>query len=684
MNDSIGPPRAPKHPHAHRDPNHTRMDDYHWLRERENPEVIAYLKAENEYAEKSMEGVKELREGLFEEIVARIPQKDVSAPYPLRGYLYYRRYEEGKEYAIHCRKPIDDGHEEVMIDENNRARQHSFYQIGGLEVSDDNRLVAFGEDVVSRRIYTIRFKDPETNGMLEDELTGTAGSVVWAQDNQTVFYSRKDPDTLRSYQIYRHRLGTEQSQDVLVFEEKDETFYVFVRRSNSGKYIYICSKSTMTSEYRYIDAGSPKSDPRIFQKRKRGLEYDVEHGEDVFYVLHNDGAKNFMLSTTPIYATSQTEWKTMIGHRADTLIEDMAVFRNFMVLEERTRGLIRLRIIALNDEGGEWYVEFADPTYMAYLSVNKEYETDILKYGYTSLTTPMTIYDVNMIDGTTTLVKREEIVGGFNPEEYQSEYVFVKAGDGAEVPVSIVYRKGFEKSGKSPLLLYGYGSYGLSLDAYFSSPRISLLNRGFAFAIAHIRGGQEMGREWYEQGRLAHKTNTFNDFIDCAKFLIEHRYTSTEHLYAMGGSAGGLLMGAVINMEPNLWNGVVAQVPFVDVLTTMLDASIPLTTGEYDEWGNPENEEDYERIRSYSPYDNLRRGPYPAMLVTTGIHDSQVQYWEPAKWVAKIRDLKTNDTPLFLVTNLETGHGGASGRFEKYREVALDYAFLLSREGILK
>lgn len=684
MNDNTSPPRAPKHPHEHGDHKHTRMDDYHWLRERENPEVIAYLKAENEYAEKSMKGVKNLREELFEEIVGRIPQKDISAPYLMRGYAYYRRYEEGKEYAIHCRRRIEGQPEEVMIDGNERARNHPFYQIGGLEVSDDNRLIAFGEDVVSRRIYTIRFKDLEQGKMLKDELTGTAGSVVWAQDNQTVFYSRKDPETLRSYQIYRHRFGTVQSQDVLVYEEKDETFYTYVRRSNSGKYIFICSKSTMTSEYRYVDAASPESDPRIFQERKRGLEYDVEHGEEVFYVLHNGGAKNFMLSTAPIDATSQSEWKTMIDHRADTLVEDMAVFRDFIVLEERKKGLVRLRIIPLNREGKDWYVEFADPTYMAYLSVNKEYETDILNYGYTSLTTPMTIYDVNMRDGATTLVKRDEIVGGFNPEEYESEYVFVKARDGVKVPVSIVYRKGFEKSGKSPLLLYGYGSYGLSLDAYFSSPRISLLDRGFAFAIAHIRGGQEMGREWYEQGRLAHKTNTFYDFIDCAKFLIENRYTSADHLYAMGGSAGGLLMGVVVNMEPSLWNGVVAQVPFVDVLTTMLDASIPLTTGEYDEWGNPENEEDYVRIRSYSPYDNLRRGPYPAMLVTTGIHDSQVQYWEPAKWVAKIRDMKTNDTPLFLVTNLETGHGGASGRFEKYREVALDYAFLLSREGITK
>ncbi len=684
MNESINPPQAPKHAHEHKNHNHVRMDDYHWLRERENPEVIAYLKAENDYAEKSMEGVKSLREELFEEIVERIPQKDLSAPYPLRGYMYYRRYEEGKEYAIHCRKPIEGLHEEVMIDGNERARQHSFYQIGGMDVSDDNQLVAFGEDVVSRRIFTIRFKDLERGKMLDDELTGTTGSVVWAQDNQTVFYSRKDPDTLRSYRIYRHRLGTDQNQDKLVYEENDETFYAFVRRSNSGKYIFICSKSTMTSEYRYIDAGSPESDPRIFQERKRGLEYDVEHGEEGFFILHNEGAKNFMVSKSPIYATSQTEWEAVIKHRTETLIEDMVVFRDFMVLEERTKGLIRLRIIPLNGDGKEWYVEYADPTYMAYLSVNKEYETDILKYGYSSLTTPMTIYDVNMIDGITTLVKQEEIIGGFNSSEYQSEYVFVKARDGVEVPISIVYRKGLKKSGKTPLLLYGYGSYGLSLDAYFSSPRISLLNRGFAFAIAHIRGGQEMGREWYEQGRLAHKTNTFNDFIDCAKFLIGRQYTSASHLYAMGGSAGGLLMGAVINMEPDLWNGVVAQVPFVDVLTTMLDASIPLTTGEYDEWGNPENEDDYERISAYSPYDNLKQGPYPAMLVTTGLHDSQVQYWEPAKWVAKIRDLKTNDTPLYLVTNLDTGHGGASGRFEKYREVALEYAFLLSREGIDK
>lgn len=678
------PPRPEKKPHQHREHGHVRPDDYHWLRHRDNPEVISYLKAENDYAEKSMADLKDLRDNLFEEIVGRIPQKDKSAPYPLRGYMYYRRYEEGEEYAIHCRKTIEGGREEILVDANKRARKHPFYQMGGLEVSDDNRLIAVGEDVVSRRIYTIRFKDLKRGKWLDDELHGTTGSAVWAQDNRTVFYTRKDPDTLRAYQIYKHRLGTDQAQDDLIYEEQDETFYTYARRSKSGKYIFICSQSTLTSEYRFIDAGNPEDEPRVFHPRERGLEYDVEHGEDRFYILHNGDAKNFMISTAPVHSTTRDNWETFIAHRRDTLVEDLDVFRGFIVLQERTDGLVRIRIMPRNGTDQSTYLEFPDPTYMAYLSVNKEYETDILKYGYTSLTTPMSIYDVNMTDGTTTLIKREEVVGGFDPDQYRSEYIFITARDGAEVPVSIVYRRDFQKSGRGPLLLYGYGSYGMSLDAYFSSPRISLLDRGFAFAIAHIRGGQELGREWYEQGRQSRKVNTFNDFVDCAEFLIDNRYTSPDHLYAMGGSAGGLLMGAVINMRPELWNGVVAQVPFVDVLTTMLDASIPLTTGEYDEWGNPEKTEDYERIRSYSPYDNLKQGPYPAMLVTTGLHDSQVQYWEPAKWVAKIRDLKTNDTPLYLVTNLDTGHGGASGRFERYREVALEYAFLLGREGTVE
>lgn len=675
------PPIAPVRPHRHTNHGDTRIDDYHWLRDRENPEVIAYLEAENAYAEKEMAHLKPLRQKLFDEIVGRIPRRDVSAPYPLCGYLYYRKYDEGKEYAVYCRKPLKGGEEEVLIDGNERAEGHAYHSFGSVEISDDNHLVAFAEDVVSRRIYTVRFKDLRTGELLADELTGTAGSVVWAADHRTVLYTRKDPETLRSYCVYRHVLGTDQSEDEEVFTEEDDTYHVSISRSNSGKYIFIHSHSTMTSEHRIVEAENPGVEPKVFQERTRGLEYEIQHGPDGFYVLHNADGSNFSISKTPENATGRRQWQTVVAHDPGVLLSDMLLFKGFMAVEVRENGLTRIRIYDLKS-GGVREVEFSDPTYMAFLATNEEFDTEVLRYGYTSLTTPMSVYDVNMIDGSTTLVKREEVVGGFDPEDYESEYVLVKSRDGVDIPMSIVYPKGFEKNGKSPVLLYGYGAYGLSLDAYFSIPRISLLQRGFAFAIAHVRGGQELGREWYEKGRLEYKTNTFHDFIDCAEHLIRAGYTSPEHLYAMGGSAGGLLMGAVINMKPNLWNGVVAQVPFVDVLTTMLDASIPLTTGEYDEWGNPNEKKAYERIKSYSPIDNLVKGEYPALLVTTGLHDSQVQYWEPAKWVAAMRVLKTNDTPLYLVTNMDTGHGGASGRFERYREVALEYAFLLGREGI--
>lgn len=675
-------PRARRIPQVFNEHGMARTDNYYWLRDRENPEVTEYLKAENAYAEAGLAEVKEFRENLFDEIKRRIKQTDMSVPYAFNGYFYYSRYEESKEYPLHCRKAISTEREEIILDENKRAVKFSFYQTGGKDISPDNHILAFGEDTLSRRIFTIRFMDLRRGKLLDDELSGTTGSIAWSVDGSTVFYTRKDAETLRPFQVYRHILGTAQDEDQLVFEEQDETFYTFAHLSKSREYVIISSMSTMTSEHRILKADDPKGEFRVFHPRERGLEYDIAHLDDHFLVLHNGDAQNFKVSKTPVYSTGRENWTDFIAHRSEVLIEDIEVFLNFIVVDERQNGLTRLRIISRRDPNTDWYVDFEDPAYMAYLSVNKEFDTDILRYGYTSLTTPNSVYDINMNDRAKTLMKREEVLGAFDPEDYVSERLFAKAKDGTEVPVSIVYKKGFEKNGNAPVLLYAYGSYGHSMDAYFSSPRLSLLDRGFAFAIAHIRGGEEMGRKWYEEGKLKYKMNTFTDFIDVARFLIEQNYTSTAHLYAMGGSAGGLLMGVVVNLNPELWNGIVAQVPFVDVITTMLDPSIPLTTGEYDEWGDPNVEEDYRYIMQYSPYDNVKEQNYPAMLVTTGLHDSQVQYWEPAKWVAKLREMKTNDEPLYLVTNLETGHGGASGRFEKYKEVALEYAFLLQLEGI--
>lgn len=659
----------------------TRIDEFYWLKERENPEVIAYLNSENDYREQVTSHTKAFREKLFEEIKGRIKQDDESVPYKDNGYYYLTRYETGKEYPIHSRKKGSlDAKEEVMLDVNELAKPYKFYAVGGRAVSSNNKILAYGEDTLSRRIYTIRFKDLETGKMLKDVIPNTSGGAVWASDNKTIFYSVKDA-SLRPYKIFKHKLGTPASKDVEVFHESDETFASAVYKTKSKKYIVIASFQTLTTEYRVLDASKPDGAFHIIQPRTRGLEYFMDHFGDKFYFRTNLDAKNFRLMATPETATTKENWTEVIGHRDDVLLESMEIFEDYLVLSERIKGITQLRVRPWNG-GQEHYIQFGEDAFMAYVDVNPDFNTDVLRVGYMSLTTPSTVYDYNMSTRKLTQLKQQEVLGGFDRNDYASERIYVKARDGVQVPVSIVYKKGFKKDGKQPLLLYAYGSYGASMDPTFNSARLSLLNRGFAYAIAHIRGGEELGRAWYEDGKLLKKKNTFTDYIDCADYLVKNKYTNPDKLFAMGGSAGGLLMGAVINMRPELFKGVIAAVPFVDVITTMLDESIPLTTGEYDEWGNPNDKTYYDYMKSYSPYDNVEAKAYPAMLVTTGLHDSQVQYWEPAKWVARLRAKKTDKNPLLLYTNMDTGHGGASGRFEKYKEVAMEYSFLLDLAGL--
>jgi oligopeptidase B len=658
----------------------TRIDNYYWLNQREDEEVLAYLRAENAYKDAMLSHIKGFQDSLYEEMIARIKPDDQSVPYKDNGYFYLTRFEEGKEYPIYARKKGHlEAEEEIMLDANELAKPYSYYQVGGRSVSPNNELLAYGEDTLSRRIYTLRFKNLKTGEMLEDEIPGTNGGAVWANDNKTVFYVLKDSTTLRSYKVMRHTLGQPVSEDEVVFTEDDSTYISFAYKTKSDKYIVIGSFATLSQEFRVLPADEPGGEFRVIQPRERGLEYDIAHYQDKFYIRTNWDAQNFRLMVADEQQTTKENWKEVIPHRKDVLLEDMDIFKDYLVLSERKAGITQIRVRPW--EGEEHYIDFGEDAYMAYTATNLEFDTDLLRLGYTSLTTPNTVYDYNMQSRGFTQLKQQEVLGDFDPDDYASERIMAKARDGVEVPVSIVYRKGFKKDGSQPLLLYGYGSYGNSMDPYFSSVRLSLLDRGFAFAIAHIRGGEEMGRQWYEDGKLLKKKNTFYDFIDCGKYLVEKGYAQPDQLYAMGGSAGGLLMGAVINMEPKLWSGVIAAVPFVDVVTTMLDESIPLTTGEYDEWGNPNDKKYYEYIKSYSPYDNVQAQDYPPMLVTTGLHDSQVQYWEPAKWVAKLREMKTDDNPLLLHTNMETGHGGASGRFERYKEVAMEYAFLLDLAG---
>lgn len=672
----------------------TRIDNYFWMRlsdaqkEAETPddqtkEVVTYLEDENAYLEAKLADVSDFRDKLYDEIVGRIKQDDQSVPVKVDGYWYYSRFSEGADYSLYCRKKDTmEGDEEILLDGPTMGEGQSYFNIGTYAVSTNNNLIAYSVDLVSRRQYTIHIKDLTTGEIFEDQIPNTTGGITWANDNKTIFYTKRDPETLRSFQIFRHTLGTPTEDDVLVYQEDDETFNVGIGKSKSKEYLLIGSSSTLSDEWHYLDANNPTGEWTIIQPRERGLEYSVSQYQDHFYIINNAEAQNFKLSKAPIKSPGKASWVDVIQHRGDVLLEGINIFKDFLVVEERKNGLTQIRIRPWNGSE-EHYIEFDDPAYTAYVAGSPEFNTDIVRFGYSSMTTPNSTFDYNMRTQERELLKQQEVIDpNFSPDNYVSERIMVKARDGVLVPMSVVYRKDLDRSQPNPTLLYGYGSYGASMDPYFSSVRLSLLDRGFIYVIAHIRGGQEMGRQWYEDGKLLKKMNTFTDFIDCGDYLVNMNYTTPGQLYAMGGSAGGLLMGAVINMRPELWNGVIAAVPFVDVISTMLDESIPLTTGEFDEWGNPKNEEYYRYIMQYSPYDNIETKAYPNMLVTTGYWDSQVQYWEPAKWVAKLRELKTDDNLLLLYTNLEAGHGGASGRFRRFKETAMEYAFLLKLEGI--
>ncbi len=664
------------------------LDNYYWMYDYfgkgpDSTKVVDYLKAENAYLDKVMSNTKKFQADLFAEMKNRIKEKDESVPVLKNGYFYYTRTEDGKQYYKYCRKKGSlDAKEEILLDVDKEAEGHAYYAATGFSISEDNRFLAFGLDKVSRRQYTIKIKDLQTGKLLDDAIENTEGDPCWANDNKTIFYTAKNPVTLLLERIKRHTLGTDAQKDVLVYEEKDKSNYIGVDKSKNNKYIFIVSQATMSSECRFLDAANPNGTFQVFQPRMKDVLYSVTPLADRFLILTNrNDAKNFKLMECPLNQTTAADWKEVIPVRKDVLLQGVEEFRDFIAINERKDGLVKLRIRSLKDNS-EHYLDFGEATYAANFGSNPEYNTTNLRYGYTSLTTPVSTFDYDMTTRVKTLKKQQEVLGGYDPKEYQSERLYATAKDGTKVPISLVYKKGFKKNGTAPLLLYGYGSYGASMDASFNSSRLTLLNRGFVYAIAHIRGGQEMGRLWYEDGKLMKKINTFTDFIDCGEFLVKEKYTSRPHLYAMGGSAGGLLMGAVANMAPELWHGIIAQVPFVDVVNTMLDESIPLTTNEFDEWGNPRNKDAYFYMKSYSPYENVQKKNYPNMIVTTGLHDSQVQYFEPAKWVAKLRVMKTDHNVLLLHTNMEFGHGGASGRFDYLKDVALNYAFLFTLEGI--
>ena len=680
------PPKATIIPHQLEKHGHIRTDNYYWLNQREKSEVIDYLNQENEYYQQSTAHTKDFQKDLFEEMKARIKEDDESVPYFYNGYYYITRFEKGKDYPIHSRKKGSlDAQEEILFDCNEMAKGFTYFNLAGLSISEDNIWASFGVDTVSRRQYTIQIKNMQTGEILPVKIANTTGGATWASDNKTLFYTRKDDQTLRSDKIYKHKIGTNSDKDKLVFFEKDETFDVSVYKSKSKKYIIINSNSTLTNEYRTVLSATPDAKFTIFQKRTRGLEYSMSNFGEHFYIVTNkDIATNFNLMKTPENATTKENWVDVIAHREDVLLEDIDIFKDYLVVAERANGLNQIRIMPWSGKG-EYYLPFDSETYTAYTTTNLDFDTEILRYSFQSLAVPSSVFDFNMKTKTKILLKEHEVLGGqFDKNNYTEERLWAKAKDGTKVPISMVYRKGNKKDGNNPTLLYAYGSYGATMDCYFSSVRLTLLDRGFIFAIAHIRGGEDLGRQWYEDGKLLKKKNTFTDFIDCSQFLIDNKYTSPQHLYAEGGSAGGLLMGAIVNMAPSLYHGVIAQVPFVDVVTTMLDDTIPLTTGEYDEWGNPNVKKYYNYMLSYSPYDNVVTQDYPNMYVSTGLHDSQVQYWEPAKWVAKLRILKSDNNQLYLDTNMDAGHGGASGRFEAIKEIAKEYSFLLDLEGIKK
>tara|TARA_B100001079_G_scaffold86494_1_gene74400 strand:- start:3962 stop:6016 length:2055 start_codon:yes stop_codon:yes gene_type:complete len=659
--------------------NDERIDEYYWLKERDNPKVIDYLNAENSYRDKYMKDYQSLEKKLFEEIKSRIKEDDSSVPYFENGYFYYTRYETGKQYPIYCRKKENlDANEEILIDANKMSKGHDYFRIGGIDVSPNNKIAAYGVDTVSRRLYTIYFKNLETGEVYKDKIPYTTGSVTWTNDNSAIFYDKKDIETLREERVMKHGFGTNIKNDKEIYFEEDETFSVYSYKTKSNKYIVIASQSTLSDEYLIINANDHNKKYKIFQKREKGLEHSITHFNDKWYIRTNkDNATNFKLMVCDDKKTSKEYWKDFIPHREDVLLEDIDVFKNFFIVIERYNGLKRINIKPWNDSKNH-YIDFETETYSLYSSYNPNINTNKLRYNFSSLTTPSSVIEYDMITREKKVLKENEVLGEFNKDNYTSKRVWANARDGKKVPISLVYRKDKYIEGSNPLLLYAYGSYGITNNPNFSSVRLSLLDRGFIYAIAHIRGSQYLGREWYDDGKMFNKKNTFTDFIDCGKFLIKSKFADKNKLFAMGGSAGGLLMGAVSNMAPELFKGIVAAVPFVDVITTMLDEDIPLTTSEYDEWGNPNNKDSYDYMLSYSPYDQVEKKDYPAIFITAGYHDSQVQYFEPAKWIARLRDRRTNKEPLLMYCNMEAGHGGASGRFEAYKETAMEYSFLLA------
>ena len=684
LKNSIIPPKADKIPVSFKKFNDIRIDDYYWLKERDNPEVIDYLERENDYYEKMTSHTLDLQDKLFNEIKSKIKEDDESVPYFLNGYWYKTKYKEGLGYPIYARyKDSLNNKEEILFDCNELAKKHDYFNLSNFQISPNNKIVAYSTDIVSRRLYSINFKNLETGEIYSDEIINSSGSFAWANDNSTLFYTNRDVNTLRNDKIFKHTLNTNYENDELVYFEKDETFYANVSKSKSRKYIIISSYSTLTSEFQFLSADNPDDSLKLFNKRKRGVEYNINHFEDYFYIITNkDNAYNYKLMKTKINNTSMNNWEDVIEHRKNVLVEGIDVFNDYLVISERVNGLNRINIKKW-DNSENYFLNFDNETFSSNTTTNLDFDSKKLRYAYNSLNEPYSVVEFDMVTKEKNILKQHKVLDtNFEKNNYVTERVWADSRDGNKIPISLIYKKGIKKDGSNPLLLYGYGSYGNTIDPSFSISRLSLLDRGFIYAISHVRGSEYLGRDWYENGKLLNKKNTFYDFIDSTKFLISQGYTSPEHSYAYGGSAGGLLMGSILNMAPELYNGVIAAVPFVDVITTMLDETIPLTTSEYDEWGNPNKKKYYDYMMSYSPYDNVSKLKYPNLLVTTGLHDSQVQYWEPAKWVAKLRDYKLDDNYLFLNTNMETGHGGSSGRFEAIKDLAKEYAFILDLENI--
>lgn len=656
-----------------------RIDAYAWLRERESPDVMDYLNAENRFCESVMRHTQPLQDALYKEMVSRIKETDDSVPVKWGNYFYYQRTEKDKQYKIYCRKTGSlSSQEEILLDANEFAKGNEYFSLGIYRISPDHRLLAYSVDTNGSEKYVLYIKDLVSGEGLSEAIPDTYYGMEWGNDNRTIYYNTVDAAS-RPYRLFRHILGNDHSRDELIYEEKDERFFLELTKSRSGKYIFMHLGSKVSAEIRYLDAGKPSDDFRVFQEREKEVEYAVEHHEGNFFIVTNERAVNFRLMKTTVAATGKSHWEEVIPHREDVLIEGVDAFKDFLVIYERSEGLKRIRIRNMSTHE-DHDVNFPDPVYTVSPGGNPEYDSVTLRFVYTSMVVPSSTYDYDMNTRTRELKKQEEVIG-YDPSAYSSERVFAAADDGSRIPISLVYKKGMTKSGNNPLLLYGYGSYGITVEPGFSSPRVSLLDRGFIFAIAHIRGGQEMGRRWYEDGKLMKKKNTFTDFINCAEFLIRQRFTNREKMAIMGASAGGLLMGAVTNMRPDLFNAVVAKVPFVDVVNTMLDASLPLTVTEYEEWGDPNQKEFYEYIRSYAPYENVEKKNYPNILATAGLNDPRVSYWEPAKWVAKLRDLKTDENLVLLKTNMGAGHGGASGRYDYLKEIAFEYAFIIDRVG---